>query len=213
MRYKNRYNTNNVNICVNVSNNVGSGSGSSNPDISQFENKIAAMSTDINLLKSNVENLSSDDYFELKLNKFLTYQEREKIKSLTSKYDEINDLLSSNIASIEYKETEIHFVEYGETSGVVIEAEIDGKWITLNDTTNADNDEDTLYKLPVNGYVIGIEIYTSNEGSVRETFEGIKTSYNPETGISTIFMNKGDYDLVYGKRPNNKIFVHTLLIK
>ena len=49
--------------------------------------------------------------------------------------------------------------------------------------------------------------------SERETFTGIKTSYNNETDITTIYMNKGDYDFVYSRRPNNKIHVYSLIVK
>lgn len=209
MRYRNRYNTNNVNICVNVSNN----GVSSSPDISQFQEKLATMSTDINLLKENVENLSSNEFFESKLNNYLTLSEIEKVKSLALKHDDIVNLLTSD-STVKYKETEVYFVEYGETSGSIIKAEIDGIWYNLNDTTNSDNDLDTLYKIPISGFIIGVEYYSSEaENSTRESFGEIKTSYNSTTGITTIFMNKDDYDFIYNRRPNNKIHVYSLIIK
>jgi regulator of replication initiation timing len=211
IRHRNRYNTNNVNICVNVLNNNG-GSNLGSPDISQFQDKITTMSSDINLLKTNVNEIMTDNFFETKLHKYLTYQEIDKVKSLVSKYDQLNDLLLNENKSIKYKETEIIFIEQGENEGVIIKAQIDNKWINLNDLNNTDNDLDTLYKLPINGFVIGIEIYTSTDGNIRETFEGIKTSYDSENDITTIYMSKDDYDFVYERRPNNKIHVYSLII-
>lgn len=218
MRYRNRYNTNNVNVCVHVTNNNGSGTGSNDSDISQIENRLSSITTDLNLLKSTVENISSDDFFETKLNKFLSFTEREKIKSLVAEnsFNILQEYISKydEIGKIQYKETEIYFVEYADDPAEGIKAEIDGQWYNLNDTTNADNDEDTVYRLPIKGFVIGVEIYRNALiNSERETFTGIKTSYNNETDITTIYMNKGDYDFVYSRRPNNKIHVYSLIVK
>lgn len=211
MRYRNRYTTNNVNICVNVSNNYDSDFGDAE-DIFKFHEKIDDMSTDIKLLKNNMETLSSDSYFELKLHQFLSESQIEKIRSLTLRYDEIESLLNDTTSIINYKETEVYFVEYAEDENIIIKAEIDGVWHNLNDTTNIDNDTDTLYKIPIQGYVVGIELYTSNYGETRESLQGIKTSYDNESKITTIFMNKGDYDFIYRRRPNNKIHVYSLII-
>ena len=202
MRCKNRYATNNINISVNVSNGSGSNYGQ---EILQLQQNIAS-------LRSDVETVSSNDFFKSKFNQFLSDSEIEKIKSLVSQYDEIEDLLSS-ASKLQYKETEIVFVEGNEDESVIIKAEIDGEWYNLNDTADEDNDSDTLYKLPVKGFVIGVELYTASTGTAKEKFEGIKTSYNADEDITTIFMSKDDYDFVYERRPNNKIHVYSLIIK
>jgi hypothetical protein len=218
MRYRNRYNTNNVNVCVHVTNNNGSGTGSNDSDISQIENRISSITTDLNLLKSTVENTSSDDFFETKLNKFLSFAERNNIKSLVAEnsFNILQEyiLKHDEIGKIQYKETEIIFVENNKDPSYGIKAEIDGIWYILNDRENTDNDADTVYKLPVTGFVIGIEIYKTNaDDAERETFTGIKTSYNNETDITTIYMNKGDYDFIHSREPNNKIHVYSLIVK
>lgn len=230
MRYKNRYNTNNVNICVNVSNNTinggtGSGTGTgSSSDIILLQNKVNLIASDLDTLKTNFNNLSSNEYFELKLHQYLSASDIERIKNIVessnyqtiqnyiSRYDEINEILNNN-ANVDYKETEVYFVEYAEDASTVIKAEVDGEWYYLNDTTNSDNDEDTIYKFPVKGFVIGIEIYSNSTGDAREAFTGIKTSYNSENDETTVFMNKGDYNFIYERRPNNKIRLYSLLIK
>lgn len=218
MRYRNRYNTNNVNVCVHVTNNNGSGTGSNDSDISQIENRLSSITTDLNLLKSTVENTSSDDFFETKLNKFLSFTERYNIKSLVAEnsFNILQEYISKydEIGKIQYKETEIIFVENNGDPSVGIKAEIDGIWYILNDRENTDDDADTVYKLPVTGFVIGIEIYKTNaDNAERETFTGIKTSYNNETDITTIYMNKDDYDFIHSRIPNNKIHVYSLIVK
>ena len=206
MRYKNRCSTNNINISVNVSAGGGSGSGSNySQEILQLQQNVAS-------LRSDVESIFSNDFFKSRFNQFLTDSEIEKIKSLVSQYNEIEDILSGT-TKLQYKETEIVFVEGNEDESVIIKAEIDGEWYNLNDTADEDNDSDTLYKLPVKGFVIGVEIYTLSTGNAKEKFEGIKTSYNTDEDITTIFMSKDDYDFVYERRPNNKIHVYSLIIK
>lgn len=202
MRFRNRYTTNNVNVCVNV---IKSGDHEYDEDISQLKNNV-------NSLTNNVNTIMSDEFFKIKFNQFLSDSEIEKIQSLVSKYDEINELLSS-ASKIQYKETIIHFVQYGENENSNIQAIIDNEWISLNDAENTDNDADTVYKLPIKGFIVGVELYTSSEGTIRERFEGLKTSYDTENDITTIFMNKDDYDFVYERYPNNKIYVYSLIIK
>ena len=107
----------------------------------------------------------------------------------------------------------INIVVIDSVAALVPKAEIDGEWHNLNDTADEDNDSDTLYKLPVKGFVIGVELYSSSTGTAKEKFEGIKTSYNADEDITTIFMSKDDYDFVYERRPNNKIHVYSLIIK
>lgn len=215
MRYRNRINTNNVNICVHVTNNNAPGTGGSSSDLTQIK-------SDITSLQSSMNNLligeSGSEWFESKLNTFLSSTERSRIKSLVG--DQEYEILQNYIekydtfGKIQYKETEIYFDENNTDPTYRIKAEIDGIWHDLNDAENTDNDTDTVYKLPVSGFVIGIEIYKSIETNAeRETFTGIKTSYNNETDITTIYMNKGDYNFIHSLTPNNKIHVYSLIVK
>ena len=219
MRFKtkspNKYgtNNNNVNICINV-NKYGNSFGDSD-NIEYLQDKVTSLTSDLNLLKSDVNQLTSIESFEEKLNQYFDLTEREKIKSLINdqsynalnqyitKYEEFNSLLNEG-AKITYKETDVYLNEYSSLSSTVIMAQIGTETIILNDVTNPDNDEDTVYKIPIQGFVIGVEIYSSeNLDSIRETFSGIKTSYNKDNKQSYVFLTYDDYEIVYNRRPNN----------
>ena len=228
MRFKtkspNRYgtNNNNVNICINVNKFEQS---SSSDTVEYLQDKVTSLTSDLNLLRNDVTQLTSIESFEEKLNQYFDLTEREKIKSLINdqsynalnqyitKYEEFNSLITEG-AKITYKETDIYLNESSSLSSTLIMAQIGTETIILNDITNPDNDEDTVYKIPIQGYVIGVEIYSSeNLDSIRETFSGIKTSYNQNTKSSYVFLTYDDYQIVYDRRPNNKLKIHSLIIE
>lgn len=229
MRFKtkspNKYgtNNNNVNICINV-NKYGNSFGDSD-NIKYLQDKVTSLTSDLNLLKSDVNKLTSIESFEEKLNQYFDLTEREKIKSLINdqsynalnqyitKYEEFNSLLNEG-AKITYKETDVYLNEYSSLSSTIIMAQIGTETIILNDVTNPDNDEDTVYKIPIQGFIIGVEIYSSeNLDSIKETFSGIKTSYNKDNKQSYVFLTYDDYEIVYNRRPNNKLKIHSLIIE
>ncbi len=211
-------NNNNVNICINVNK-------YENSNNEYLHDKVTSLTSDLNLLESNVERLTSAESFEERLNEYFDLSEREKIKTLInnqsydalseyiSHYDQFSSLINEGI-KISYKETDIILNEYSSISSTIITAQIGQETIVLNDITNPDNDDDTIYKIPIDGFIIGIEIYSSTEvNSIRETFSGIKTSYNSASKTSYVFLTYDDYKIVYDKSPNNKLIVHSLIIE
>lgn len=231
MRFKtksqNKYgiNNNNVNICINVNKYGNSLSGNGSDNFEYLQDKVTSLTSDLNLLRSDITQLTSDESFEEKLNQYFDLTEREKIKSLINdqsynalnqyiiKYEDFNSLLNEG-AKITYKETTVYLNEYSSLSSTIIMAQIENETIILNDITNPDHDEDTVYKVPIPGFVIGVEIYSSeNIDSIRETFSGIKTSYNKENKQSYVFLTYDDYEIVYNKRPNNKLIIHSIIIE
>ena len=231
MRFKtksqNKYgiNNNNVNISINVNKYGNSLSGNGSDNFEYLQDKVTSLTSDLNLLRSDITQLTSDESFEEKLNQYFDLTEREKIKSLINdqsynalnqyiiKYEDFNSLLNEG-AKITYKETTVYLNEYSSLSSTIIMAQIENETIILNDITNPDHDEDTVYKVPIPGFVIGVEIYSSeNIDSIRETFSGIKTSYNKENKQSYVFLTYDDYEIVYNKRPNNKLIIHSIIIE
>ena len=96
----------------------------------------------------------------------------------------------------------------------MITAQVNGETSILNDEREIDNDTDTIYKFPIDGFVIGVEIYcTSERDSRRETFTGIKTSYDVNTKQSYVFLTYDDYRLIYSRGPNNKLKIYSLIIE
>lgn len=214
-----RAGTNNVNICININK-----SNSDFDNIAYLHDKVTSLSSDLNLLKSNVSDLTSIEAFEQKLNQYFDLTEREKIKTLindqtyetlmqyAAQYNEFNSLLEEG-AKVKYKETMVYLNEFSELSSSIITAQIEGESIVLNDFTNSDNDEDTIYKIPIQGFVIGVELYSSSENdSKTETFAGIKTSYDASENLSYVFLTPDDYRIVYERGPNNKLKIHSLII-
>ena len=220
---------NNVNICINV-NKYGKEQENNFDNIAYLHDKITSLTSDLNLLRNNVSDLSSIENFEQKLNQYFDLAEREKIKSLINdqsfnalrsyitKFDEFNSLLNAG-AKIKYKETIVFLNEYEGNSQSLVTAMIDGESVIINDVTDGDNDPSTIYKIPIKGFIIGMEMYFmrgSGDSWVGgwTSYNGLETIYDSENKLTYVYLEEGNFDDIFTEaRPNNKLKVYSLVIE
>lgn len=222
---------NNVNICINV-NKYEKESNSEFDNLTYLHDKVISLTSDINLLKHDVLNLSSIEQFEQNLSKYINFTEMEKIKSLINdqSYEALSGFITNynsyvslleGIEKIKYKETIVNLTEYTNSENPIITAIIDGESVIINDITDTDNDPTTIYKIPIKGLIIGMEMYYMKEDESEniwvggwKSFNGLNTVYDSENKSSYIYLEEGDFkDIFSENRPNNKLKIYSLTIE